>query len=150
MFAWGARDDEQTMRSSASTFRPAHQRHSMTDSHETLRRRLHQPVAEPYQEAAAFLRAFWCDEGDPVAVRARLSRLGSFNTNRLVRGVEALEQVLATTPGEVSLLDLVAWQANRQLSDASDAGARRWLEEAASMVREVLAEMPSATPEHEG
>jgi hypothetical protein len=99
------------------------------------------PPPPPAEAVADLLRSVWRDPGGGEAVDGELDRLAATDRGRryLAEGAAALDAVVADPPASPTLLELVAWQANVALDDASDAGAADWLAALAGRIRARLA-----------
>jgi hypothetical protein len=103
--------------------------------------------APPLETVTWFLRAFGADAGGLEGFRDEVESTVATNPRPVVRGLKALEALLAGPPlPEGTLARLVAWEANQGLDDPSDAGARAWLEDLAALVRDAL-DQPEEPPQ---
>jgi hypothetical protein len=96
------------------------------------------PEIEPVEDTRKFLHAFVSDADGMDDAMAHIARLAAANPRSVIRGLRAMEALLAATPNGVSLLALVAWDANCSLDDPSEDAARAWLAGFSGRVRDVL------------
>jgi hypothetical protein len=94
--------------------------------------------AAPRETVAKFLRTYCADADGLEEVRAEVGRTVATNPASVRRFLDALAALLGEPPAEGTLARLVAEDANWGLEDASDAGARAWLEALGGLVRGVL------------
>ncbi|MGH2354612.1 MAG: hypothetical protein ACRDI2_22555 [Chloroflexota bacterium] len=118
---------------------------------EAIRARLRERERElasepPLETVATFLSGFCAAAESLEAVRTDLSRIAATHPGSVRRYLDALDSVLAEPSPEGMLAQVVALEANWVLDDPSDAGARAWLEELASLIRDVL-DQAGAPPE---
>jgi hypothetical protein len=118
------------------------------DIPEILKNKLNAASKPPIEEAKQFLRRYWGDEAMLDAIRIQMENTISFSPSSIVRGLVAIEALLATPLPDGTLLDMVLWDANHPLDDPSEQSAKVWLQEIAEFVRDVLGEQqpPRQTP----
>lgn len=71
-------------------------------------------------------------------VRRDFVQSASFGPRRLLEALAGIEALLAHSPDDGTLSQLVAWDANWVLDDPSDQGAKVWLSQLVELIREVL------------
>jgi hypothetical protein len=103
-----------------------------------LRARLYPPAAPPLEATREFLRSY-CDDSDGLdEVRDEVARAAAYNPLPLRAALGAIEAVIADPPGDGTLSEMVAVDANHRLPDPSVAGALEDLREVAGVLREGL------------
>jgi hypothetical protein len=108
------------------------------DIPESLKNRLNATSKPPLEEAKQFLRRYWGDETRLDVIRTEMEDTISFNPISIVRGMVAIETLLATPLPNGTLLDMVLWDANHPLDDPGEKSAKIWLQEIVEYVRDVL------------
>jgi hypothetical protein len=96
------------------------------------------PPVDPVYDTRKFLRAHLSDAVSVDEAVGDAARLASVNAVTVVRGLAAMEALLAAPPDDYTISFIVAYDANRDLDDPSEEGARAWLADLAARVREVL------------
>jgi hypothetical protein len=95
------------------------------------------PPIDPIKDTKAFLRSYLTDADGLDEAIEDIARQVSVNDRTVVRGLAAMEALLAA-PDDGMYLYLVAYEANVGLDDPSEERARAWLADLAARVREVL------------
>jgi hypothetical protein len=103
--------------------------------HQKMRDALRRPAG--IEAAREFLQTYVFD-ADMKQLRAIIEHMCNVNPITIIDGLEGLEDMLAEKLPAGVLAELVARDANRSLDDPSDEGARIWLTQLASRVREWL------------
>jgi hypothetical protein len=103
--------------------------------HQKMRDALSRPAG--IEAAREFLQTY-VSNADMNQLRAIIAHMCSVNPITVIDGLAGLEDVLAEKLPAGVLAGLVARDANRSLDDSSDEGARIWLVQLASRVREWL------------
>ena len=111
----------------------------ITAMDDTLRKRLEAQLSAPrppaIERARAFLMYYVHDsDRDLLRIDAKDS------PNAIVDGVEAIEELLAVPQPPGILHQMVAYEGNRMLDDATDETAAAWLKELTVQLREWLGE----------
>jgi hypothetical protein len=101
-----------------------------------------QPPPIRLDAARRFLRMYLFDSD--LAELEQIVRRGQL-TPAIVEGVQALEHTLAAEAPEWTLLSLVEGDANWPLDDATDAGARAFLEDLVAKLRSWLGDKAPAS-----
>ncbi|GAB4200432.1 MAG: hypothetical protein OHK0022_21480 [Roseiflexaceae bacterium] len=111
---------------------------SNDDIREQLKRKLNAPPAMPIEATRSFLRSYFSDALNLDEAVAEIKTMAKLNTRTLYAGLNGIESLLEedVAPGVLSML--VAADANYVLDDPSDAGARKWLQEIADILRTTL------------
>jgi hypothetical protein len=108
-----------------------------------MRRRIAKEQTEsPLSKVRNFLQGAFGDALTFDEVREDMRSLAASNTRGIHLALAALDRVLADPTVEPEFARLVGWDGNWVLDDPSNAGARRFLEEVAQMLRDVLRNAP--------
>ena len=108
---------------------------------EPLRRRAEEAARQPAIEVVrSFLGGHLADAETLDEVRDDLRRIAQTTVRGLRRDLAAIESILAEPAQPGVLAQLVAWDANWVLDDASDAAAAVFLRRLADLLSEVIAE----------
>ncbi len=108
-----------------------------------MRRRLtKEQIDSPLSVVRNFLQGAYGDALTFDEVRDDMQSQAASNTRSIHLALAALEKVLADPTVEPEFARLVGWDGNWVLDDPSNAGARRFLEEVAQMLRDVLDSAP--------
>jgi hypothetical protein len=117
------------------------------DIPEILKNKLNATSKLSIEDAKQFLRRYWGDETMLESIRTQMENTISFSPRSIVRGLLAIEVLLATPLPNGTLLDIVLWDANHPLDDPSEQSAKIWLQETVEFVRSVLGDQqPPKTP----
>lgn len=103
-----------------------------------LQEQLNRPPLSPLEATRHFLQTYCYDAMSLDEVRSLLMKRARVNTRPITDGLRGIEDLLLEEHSEGTLAKLVAMDGNRMLNDSSDIGARTWLEDIASIIREVL------------
>jgi len=103
-----------------------------------LREQTQAPSPPPMEVTRNFLRSYCSDADSLEEVRAEATSAVAFNPRPVQAALRAVESVIAYPPGDGSVAQMIAVDANRRLADLSDAGALEYLRRIADVLRDVL------------
>ncbi len=108
---------------------------------ELRRRRAADEAKAPVKHVRDLLHGFFSDADSLSEVRGDLASVATAPSRPLLRYLRALETLLADPSAQDQFARLVTWDANWALEDPSPAGAMRFLEEVADMLRQIIDEL---------
>ena len=94
--------------------------------------------ASSLDAARKFLHIYYADTVSVEETRRHLVSTAAMNPRTILEGLAGIEALLAQPPAPGTLSRLVAIDANENIDDPSDEGARIWLQEAAQLARDVI------------
>jgi hypothetical protein len=116
---------------------------------DSLRQRLEEQMREPRPGALEVVRdylSYHVHDSDWQILELDVRGMSKVNPAAIVDVIDAIEELLASSPESGTLLELVSYDGNRMLDEESDDAAAAWLTNLASRLRTWLGDCAPPAP----
>lgn len=121
----------------------------MTHVDDSLRQRLEEQIRAPRPAALEVVRtylSYHVHDADWQILELDVRAMSKVNPAAIVDVIEAIEELLASSPEPGTLLELVSYDGNRMLDEDTDDAAAAWLTDLASQLRTWLGDYAPPAP----